>query len=273
MADLERIVPLSPDGTAAPLYCVHASSGSAYTYLGLAELLGPDQPVYGIEAPGFDGSRAPVPSLPALSAEYAETLLELQPDGDFSLLGWSMGGVIAFATAQQLSALGAQVRCLILVDVSVPHRAELPPEDQLVCRFLHEMLASVGAPADEVDRTLSELSDHADSESLFLAVERAGVLPAELDAELLIDRYPVFRANVEASYGYQVTLPYPGPVVHLVATDSASPGMYWGTVATDLTEQLVPGDHHSIWRGEGVQRLAELVTATLAGNRPAGTSA
>src|SRR3954454_8858500 len=99
MIDLERIVPLKPDGSATPLYCVHASSGSAYSYLELAQLLGADRPVYGIEAPGFDGDREPVRSLPALSAEYAETLREFQPDGNYLLLGWSLGGTIAFDMA------------------------------------------------------------------------------------------------------------------------------------------------------------------------------
>src|SRR5258708_6361139 len=106
MVDLDRIVPLAPEGTATPLFCVHASSGSAYVYLALARLLSPERPVYGIEAPGFDGGRDPVASVAALGAEYAETLQKFHPGGDFLLLGWSFGGMIAFDLAQRLTAAG-----------------------------------------------------------------------------------------------------------------------------------------------------------------------
>ena len=263
--DLERIVPLNPDGTATPLFCVHASSGSAYSYLGLAQLLDADQPVYGIEAPGFDGDREPVRSLPALSAEYAGTLREFQPDGDFLLLGWSLGGIIAFDMARRLTATGARVRQVIMIDVSVPRIAELPPEKEIVRRFLHEILATVGAPPAALDQILAGQPDQVTSEAIFPAVEGSGALPAELDADLLAERYAVYRAHVEASFGFEVTEPYDGPVVHLIAAESPAPYQRWDKVATDLTEHIVPGSHHSIWIGDSLLRLTELVRAALAG--------
>jgi thioesterase domain-containing protein len=261
MIDLDRVVPLSPDGTATPLFCVHAGSGSAYPYLELARLLGPDRPVYGIEAPGFDGDREPVRSLPALSAEYAATLRELRSGGDVALLGWSLGGIIAFDTAARLSAAGVRVRPVVLVDVSVPWVAELPPEREIVRRFLHDLLAGLGTETAAADRIVAGCSD--DAGASFVAVERSGGLPPELDAELLADRYAVFRAHVEASYGFAVTEPYGGPVTHLIASESPRAAMRWGPVAPDLTERVVPGSHHSIWTGDGLRRLAELVRAAL----------
>jgi len=265
MVDLERVVPLTPDGTATPLYCVHASSGSAYTYLELAQLLGADQPVYGIEAPGFDGDREPVRSLPALSAEYAGTLREFQPAGEFALLGWSLGGTIAFDLAQRLTAAGAAVRKVIMIDVSMPCVAELPAEKEIARRFLGEILATVGAPPALLDQILARQPDEATSEAIFQAAERSGALPAELDADLLAERYAVFRAHVEASFGFEVTEPYHGPVVHVIASESPAQYMRWDTVATDLTEHVLPGSHHSIWTGDSLLRLAGLVRVALAG--------
>lgn len=264
MVDLERIVPLNPDGAATPLFCVHASSGSAYSYLELAKLLGADQPVYGIEAPGFDGDREPVRSVPALSGEYAETLREFEPNGDFSLLGWSLGGVIAFDMAQRLTAAGARVRLVILVDASVPTVTALPSEKEIARRLLHELLATLGAPSAGLDQVLAGLPDQAGSQAIFLATERAGVLPAELDAKLLAERYAVFRAHVQASYDFEVTEPYHGPVTHLIASGSLEYRMSWEKLATDLTEHIVPGSHHSIWTGDSLLRLAELVRFALA---------
>jgi len=265
MADLDRVVPLAPGGTATPLFCVHSSSGSAYSYLALAQLLGPDRPVYGIEAPGFDGDREPVRSLPALSAEYAGTLREFRPAGDVALLGWSLGGIIAFDLARRLTAAGTRVRLVVMIDVSVPRVAELPPEKEIARRFLRDILGTSGAPPEALDRILAGQPEEAAGDAIFLAAERSGALPAELDAELLTERYAVFRAHVEASYGFQVTEPYHGPVLHLIASESPLPYLRWGGLATDLTEHVVPGDHHSIWVADGLRRLAGLVRDALAG--------
>lgn len=266
MVDLERLIPLSlrSDSTATPLFCVHAGSGSAYPYLKLAQLLGADRAVYGIEAPGFDGGREPVRSLPELSAEYTETLREFQPDGAFLLLGWSFGGVIAFDMAQRLTAAGARVPQVVMIDVSLPQVTELPSEKEIVRRFLHEMLATTGAPQAALDRILAGHPDQASSEAIFLAVERSGAFP-DLEADLLTERYAVFRAHVEASYGFELTTePYNGPVVHLIASKSESQYMRWEKAATDLTEHILPGSHYSIWVGDSLLRLAELARAALA---------
>jgi hypothetical protein len=109
----------------------------------------------------------------------------------------------------------------------------------------------------------------ATSEAIFLTAERSGALPPELDADLLAERYAVFRAHVEASYGFEVTTPYHGPVLHLIASESQSQYMRWNNAATDLTEHVVPGSHYSIWTGDNLLRMAELTRAALAGLRAA----
>lgn len=61
-----------------------------------------------------------------------------------------------------------------------------------------------------------------------------------------------------------VTEPYDGSVVHLIASESLTSPMHWTGLATDLTEHTVPGSHHSIWTGDSLLRLAELARAALA---------
>jgi len=264
MIDLERIVPLKPDGTATPVYCVHASSGSAYSYLGLASLLG-DRPVYGIEAPGFDGDREPVHSLPLLSAEYVETLRAFQPEGDFVLLGWSLGGLVAFDMAQRLAEAGRPPRQLIMIDVSTQWEVvQVPPEREIAGRFLHDMLATVGAPTSAVQTILAALPEDADGAAVFTEAERCGALPEELDADLLGDGYPVFRAHMEAMCDYVITGSYAGPVVHLITAESLMEYMRWENVMPNLTEHIVPGGHYSIWSGDSLRYVSELVRSALA---------
>ncbi|MEV8515379.1 alpha/beta fold hydrolase [Dactylosporangium sp. NPDC051484] len=264
-ADLDRIIPLADEGEGTPLFCVHAVSGSAYSYAGLANLLSAERPVLGFEAPGFDDERTPLRSLPALCEEYADTLREFRPAGEILLLGWSMGGVIAFDMAQRLTAAGVRVARLVLVDVGLPWVADLPPEKEIQRRFMGDMMGIAGAPPAALDAVFAGLPDDVEPEVTFAAVEAAAILPEEIDADMLGDRFVVFRAHIEALFAFEVTEKYHGPVVHIMSADSKPEYMRWDRVATDLTEHIVPGDHHSIWSADKLPALAELVRAALAG--------
>ena len=263
--DLDRLVPLREAGGATPLYCVHAVSGSAYSYAGLAQLLGEDQPVYGFEAPGFDGERTPVRSLPALSAEYAAILREIRPQGGYRLLGWSMGGVIAFDMAQRLIAAGASVEQVVLVDVGLPWVAELPTEREIQRRFLRDLTGIAGTGGSGLDAVVAQQPQDVDPAVTFAAVEESGILPEELDAELLEDRYTIFRAHIEALFAFEVKEVYDGPVLHVMSQESEPRYMRWDKVASNLTGHVIPGsDHHSIWTGDSLTAMSTLIRAALA---------
>ncbi|MET7868270.1 alpha/beta fold hydrolase [Streptomyces cyaneofuscatus] len=264
LADVELIVPLHPKGTAAPLVCLHASAGSAYSYLPLAQLLGPEQPVWGVEAPGFDGSQAPVSSVPELAARYTAALREAVPAGPVHLLGWSLGGLIAFDMARRMAEAGAEVGRVILVDTSPPYVVPMPPEPEIVRRFLHEIAASLGLdiPA-EIDALAAASGEEASA--VFEEIGRLRSWPPELDAELLSDRYAVFHAHAEAAHSYGPPGPYGGPVWHLLAEKSPPQDGRWAELLPDLTERQVPGDHHTVWQGDSLQQLAAHVRSALSG--------
>ncbi|MDY7086571.1 MAG: alpha/beta fold hydrolase [Actinomycetota bacterium] len=263
MPDLDRVVPLRTGGTLEPLFCVHAVSGSAYSYAGLTRLLGPDQPVYGFEAPGFDNDRAPVASLPVLADEYTETLRAFQPSDGYRLLGWSLGGLLVFEMAKRLVADGAKVSSLILVDAGMPSVLPLPPEREVLLRYLRDMMGS----SDETPHVLSELADRWPSEVTpkvaFEAVEQAGVFPEEMDAELLAQQYEVFRAHLSAYYSIELGGRYDGPAVHILASASPAEEMRWQRLCPNLTEYTVAGTHHSMWTGDSLTTLAGLVRQSL----------
>ena len=149
------LVPIRPSGRRSPLYCVHPVSGSPYVYAGLARLLEEDQPVWGFEAPGYDDDRKPLTSFDALAAEYLPALRRARPGGPYLLLGWSLGGSLAFYLAQQLAASGAPVPVLVLVDATVPFRSPLPVEREMLRKFLHDLLALGGLPAAGLDEIVA----------------------------------------------------------------------------------------------------------------------
>jgi thioesterase domain-containing protein len=256
--DLDRLVPLRGKGGRPPLYCVHAISGSAYSYAGLARLLPPEQPVLAFEAPGFEGEREPVDDLPALSVEYAEILRHVQPEGGYRLLGWSFGGALAFDLAQRLTAADLEVRDVILVDTGLPWVEEPPPEREIQRRFLLDLTGIAGVGGERVDEVMAGLPEYVDPARTFACAEAAGLI-ADLDPDMLEERYAVFRAHLCALFAFEVSTTYDGPVLHILAEDSDPEYMRWGKVATDVTEVVVPGGHHSIWHDRQLPRLAEVV--------------
>lgn len=265
----DTIVAMRETGTRTPLFCVHPVSGSAYPYLGLAGLLGDDQPVYGFEAPGYDDDRPPARTLRELSENYVSLLCTHWPGRPVSLLGWSLGGVVAYDMAQQLAAAGVAVPALVLVDADVPYRAPLPPEKAMLLKFLHDLTAVADTStdaaasstplADDLDAIVGPQPADADPAAVFDAIESAAILPEEVDAELLLQRYRIFRAHVAALFDFEVRTPYHGPVTLIRAAKTSHDQMRWDRLTSDLRTYTLEGDHHSIWTGNGLATIAGIV--------------
>ena len=121
------LVPIRPDGDRPPLFAVHALDGGVWWAAGLADGLGPRQPVYGIEAAWFDGTHDPQLTLSEIAARYVRELTSVNPDGPVLIYGYSSGGVIAFEMASLLEHAGRDVALLAFGDTVVPGIVEPTP--------------------------------------------------------------------------------------------------------------------------------------------------
>jgi phthiocerol/phenolphthiocerol synthesis type-I polyketide synthase E len=110
------LVAIQPDGSRPPFFCMHGAGGNILVYRDLARRLGSDQPFYGLQAPGLDGSRPPLTSIEDMAALYAKEIRKVQPHGPYFLGGYCMGGTVAFEVAQQIQAQGERVALLALFD-------------------------------------------------------------------------------------------------------------------------------------------------------------
>jgi aspartate racemase len=114
------LVAINAGGSRPPFYCIHAIGGNVLTYADLSRHLGPDQPVYALQARGLDGKNPPHTRIEEMAAHYIKEIRELQPEGPYSMGGSSAGGVVAFEMAQQLVAAGQDVAVLALFDTWSP---------------------------------------------------------------------------------------------------------------------------------------------------------
>jgi len=110
------LLPLQTDGSELPIFCVHGLGGDVYCFLDLAREMAPDRPVYGLQAIGLDGQQARHATVEEMAAHYAREIRSVQPEGPYHLLGYSLGGWIAYALAQELTRQGSKVALLALLD-------------------------------------------------------------------------------------------------------------------------------------------------------------
>ncbi|RJO70987.1 non-ribosomal peptide synthetase [Nocardia panacis] len=115
-AALAPVLPIRTGGsTLAPLFCVHPAIGLSWCYSGLLAHIGPDRPVYGLQAPHVAGERA-FASIADAAEHYAAHIKSIQPEGPYHLLGWSLGGLIAHEIAVRLQVEGDEVALLAMLD-------------------------------------------------------------------------------------------------------------------------------------------------------------
>jgi thioesterase domain-containing protein len=117
------VVPIQPHGQLPPIFCVSGIGGNPFTFRELADALGPQQPVYGLQNRGVDGLHAPHTSVEAMAQDFAADIRTVCATGPYVLAGYSAGGLAAFEVAQLLTRAGEKVELVILFDTVRPNLA------------------------------------------------------------------------------------------------------------------------------------------------------
>ena len=236
---------------------VHPPGGIVVCYRALASLLGSKRLV-GIRSHGLHGQEELPASIESMASAYLDALRSVQPQGPFTLGGWSLGGIIAYEMAQQLLAKGEQVETLLLLDTTIPEGASdrVPASEQV----------SVGLEYG-IELTLDQLSELAPEDQLPFLWEHAqklGVIeddsPPEVVAKALEELQELFHHHIELCRSYRMQpldarvklfRPKEVPFDLKVAEDRG-----WGSLAKEVQVQFVPGHHHSMVQSPNVEELA-----------------
>jgi phthiocerol/phenolphthiocerol synthesis type-I polyketide synthase E len=112
------LVAIQPNGSRPPLFLVHGAEGNVLLYRELVDRLGPDQPVYGLQSRGLDGTLEIPTRLEDMAACYIEEIRNRQPEGPYYLGGYCMGGGVALEMAQQLLAQGQDVALVAMFETN-----------------------------------------------------------------------------------------------------------------------------------------------------------
>ncbi len=115
------LVPIRTNGAVPPFFCITAGYGDLVKLRKLSDYLGRDQPFFMLQPPDTNGVQI---SARELSFRYAEEIRRQFPTGPYRIGGYSAGGLLAYATARQLSDCGSKVELLAMI--GAPRRYSRP---------------------------------------------------------------------------------------------------------------------------------------------------
>ncbi|MEU8620074.1 amino acid adenylation domain-containing protein [Streptomyces sp. NPDC048623] len=127
-SDTSRLVPLQPEGAGRPVHCWPGLGGYPMNLRLLGERLGTQRPFLGVQAYGINPGETPYQTIREMAAEDVKALTRQQPEGPYTLWGYSFGARVAFEAAHQLEQAGHTVDHVFLIAPGSPKVRTEGPE-------------------------------------------------------------------------------------------------------------------------------------------------
>jgi thioesterase domain-containing protein/acyl carrier protein len=271
------LVPMRTEGTKPAIFTPHSSGGNVWCYKELAQALGDDQPIYGIQPSQLEDGVMYQPDIKEMAIDYVQAVRAFQPNGPYSLVGWSMGAVIAFEMARQLQDQGEEIAMLALIDAAAPEGEDA----EYSWGFLLSIFAfDLGLTEEHVKSLFGKtLPQMAQLRQLWVEARRVGVVPKEMTLIEFRKLFDTFKIHANTMRRYRPE-EFRGRVMLFRAEEDVeeamlrndpkyfdwraktakitSPYKGWGRVATEGVEQFtIPGNHFSMLREPNVQIITE----------------
>jgi amino acid adenylation domain-containing protein len=108
-----------------PLFFIHDGSGEVEGYVEFCQHFdtGSDFNCWGIQADKVKNYAPQNTTIKKIASKYMEKIKSLQPQGPYFIIGWSIGGTIAFEMARQLEEINEKIAFLALIDSGPPQKA------------------------------------------------------------------------------------------------------------------------------------------------------
>jgi acetoacetyl-CoA synthetase len=221
-----------------PIFIAHGLGDTVFDLFYLVERIDCQQPIYGMQAGGLDGVDEPLASVEAMAKFQLEAIKQLQPEGPYSLIGYSLGGLVALEIAQRLSVGGEKVALLALVD-SYPHRKQLGLVQKMLLSLRLAKRRILSPHASPSERTLSRFSESKGGDTFRTnqSTSMSGVEDRMRNAAYLaLKRYrPQFYRGEIRFVRADISTEFPD-----------NPMAVWSQLAEKLSVETIPGDHWSM---------------------------
>ena len=267
---------IQPKGTRPPFFWIHSLGGDGgggfFYYRKLAELLGPDQPSFGIRSP-----EEPFSKIEDMARFYVDEIRKFQPKGPYYLGGFCFGGNVAFEMAQHLSNAGQEVGLLVMLETAPPNKPKT-----IVERHRNE------GPIENLLENVKDFVNHSSEERIAMLKHKGKKLsqkfrgkispPAneeksvELKDVLDLKNYPKDYVKYAQTHWHALTeyqpKPYSGEITLFRAKKQGLSNfnhtLYWDALVGDrVSVTVIPGTHESMLKEPNVQIIAAKLRSLL----------
>jgi thioesterase domain-containing protein/acyl carrier protein len=265
------LVPIQPNGTRIPLFCIHAVGGDVLFYDQLVKALGPSQPFYAFQSPLVaDPDRRDL-TIEQMAALYIKEMRAFFPQGPYLLGAASYGGFVLYEMARQLHEQGVTPAAVIMFDVRVPDSGQNFGTGVKLAKFWRNIQ---DGGVRYLRKKIGEKSEYYWSKFMERAVLPAGVHASKMMGWPLspaLRFYWVSQGHWYALSRYTFK-PFPGKITLVRATDQGpevlgrreDSTLGWGSLAQGGVEIIdVPTKHMFMLFEPYVATFAETLKTIL----------
>ncbi|MFD0751104.1 amino acid adenylation domain-containing protein [Mucilaginibacter calamicampi] len=145
----DTIVPIKTSGQKPPLFLVHGSGLNVLNFKTVSENFDDTQPFYGVQAIGLSKPAEMPDTVEAIATYHLSEILKVDPEGPYTIAGYSYGGFIAYEIVKQLIQSGKRVNFFGVIDTNA--RAAMQPQSKTtrliekVIRQFHKLPFFIGS--------------------------------------------------------------------------------------------------------------------------------
>ncbi|KAF2171430.1 hypothetical protein M409DRAFT_63705 [Zasmidium cellare ATCC 36951] len=274
-AEYDPIVPLVKKGTKQPIFLLHPGAGEFLCWFNLLEYL-PDRRLYAVRCKGLHSGEETFTSLQHQLDTYYAAIRRTQPEGPYLLLGYCLGGLLAFELAKMFEANGLEVAFCGGIDNPPDIRRSLGHEKyrSVLSDFLPALTGMSPEEAQDFTKSTAYMEDPEFYEAIYgkfppaviqenggLTIQRIKAygkvedwhraIAAKYEAQGKVRSLDIFKANALPLFD----------VSGLGSWDAVME--QWCTLAESPRIHKVQGNHYTVLKKPDIEVLQERINEAL----------
>ncbi|MFS4447861.1 thioesterase domain-containing protein, partial [Maribacter sp. 2307UL18-2] len=275
MIDLGRnrlVVQISGISTNNNMFMVHDGSGDIQAYTQLASGL-KGYNCWGLRSDSISFFGPVNMVIRDLAASHLRKIKSIQPNGPYTILGWSIGGILAYEIARQIESTGDVVDKLFMLDSQIDYSKELKTtsfslnSEKKILRGLVKATNLTFDHANSVEELWAESLDILYKQKTeiiknFIPSYLQSIIPNfnQIDLKFLIIYTNTIRTLNRAIFKYNLKGKLETQLIYLKAAKSnADSNGFQRYFKQKITSLVVDGDHFSMLKNPVVKALVERI--------------
>ncbi|MCG1042707.1 non-ribosomal peptide synthase/polyketide synthase [Mycetohabitans sp. B8] len=255
------VLPLRSHGDRLPIFCIHPAGELGWCYAGLLRYVDRQHPLYSLQARCLSAP-GPLPeTIEEMALDYVEQIRRIQPSGPYQLVGWSLGGLIAFEMACILQKEGEHVALLALLD-SYVRTGHKPMRRVARQDMIADLLAEAGYDSASSEKTPLDFDERRE------ILRKGGSLYAALDERQFDSILDFFEKTPQMIERYVPRSSFEGDVLHIKAALEKSgyrpePETWQAYVKGHVEMHSIDCEHGAMMQPEPLAQIGPIIAQKL----------